>query len=354
MMKFNLRRLLVVLASASLVAAICVAAAGVAAQKRRRAPVRRQPMAKRGIDYSRFSHTTEKHRGECNTCHHAPTDNWKKASHFPDVADFPGHDACVRCHRPQFFRGAKPEICSVCHTKVSPRDDARFAFLNPMVPRQFLSEFPHDKHQDVIARFLKQGTNRVRVVTASFLRPAEDKHFNNCEICHLPQTKSFAAPAGGWPDAFTPDAATFKSAPDNHAFCFNCHWQAQAPTSDNCAGCHKLSDKPFTPESMPSRISIKFRHAREQHIAECTTCHINITKSTTLRGLQPDVPITACSECHNREGLRQDVSKELEAIDRNRDFVCSYCHTSNVGGRDAPASHYLIAGRPAVKRKEVK
>jgi hypothetical protein len=99
---------------------------------------------------------------------------------------------------------------------------------------------------------------------------------------------------------------------------------------------------------------MKFRHTREQHIAECTTCHINITKSSTLRGLAPDVPITACSECHNKDGLRLDVSKELEAIDKNKEFVCSYCHTSDVGRRDPPASHYLIAGREAIKRKDVK
>jgi hypothetical protein len=104
----------------------------------------------------------------------------------------------------------------------------------------------------------------------------------------------------------------------------------------------------------PLRISMKFRHAREQHTAECTTCHINITKASTLRGLNPDVPITSCTECHNKDGLRLDVSKELEALDKNRQFVCSYCHTSDVGRRDAPASHYLIAGREALKRKDIK
>lgn len=96
---------------------------------------------------------------------------------------------------------------------------------------------------------------------------------------------------------------------------------------------------------------MKFRHAREQHSGECTTCHINITKSATLRGLKPDVPITSCTECHNKDGLRLDVSNELEAIDRNRDFVCVYCHTSDVGRRDPPASHYLIASRQPMKRK---
>ncbi|MEO8435923.1 MAG: cytochrome c3 family protein [Pyrinomonadaceae bacterium] len=331
---------------------------GVVSGQRR--PARRvaspQP-PRRSVDYSKFSHATAKHQGACNTCHKVPTENWKKARDFPDVADYPGHDACVSCHRPQFFKGAKPVICSVCHTKVSPRDDVRFAFRNPVSPRQFLIEFPHDKHQDVIARIFRQfpTAERALFVRASFNHAslsADDKtkHYNNCEICHLPQTANPPVLATGWPDAFAPDAATFKAVPSSHASCFNCHWKSQAPTNENCAGCHKLAAKPSLAVSVPTRLSLKFRHAREQHVQECTSCHINITRAATLRGLKPDVPITSCTECHNKDGLRQDVSKELEAIERNRDFVCSYCHTSDVGRLDPPSSHYLIAGREPKKR----
>jgi hypothetical protein len=188
------------------------------------------------------------------------------------------------------------------------------------------------------------------------LRSADEKtkHYNNCEICHGPRTAPSVAPSTGWPDSFVPDAAAFKTVPTSHAACFNCHWKSQQPISGNCAGCHKLAEKPSSPSDTPMRFSMKFRHAREQHVAECTTCHINITKSNTLRGLKADVPITSCTECHNKDGLRLDVSKELEALDKNRDFVCSYCHTSDIGRRDAPASHYLIAGRDPLKRKDIK
>jgi decaheme cytochrome c component MtrC/MtrF-like protein len=342
--------------------AICLVGVGVSAQKqRRRTPVNRRPVIRPAtVDYSRFSHATTKHQGACNTCHKVPTDNWKTVREFPDVADYPGHDACVSCHRPQFFKGAKPAICSVCHTKVSPRDAVRFAFRNPAAARQFLIEFPHDKHQDVIARMLQRfPEERPRFVRASFTYSsfnADDKtkHYNNCEICHGPRTTVPVAPATGWTDSFVPDAATFRAVPASHAACFNCHWKSQQPTNENCAGCHKLSDKPYFAIATPKRLSLKFRHAREQHVQECTTCHINITKATTLRGLQPDVPVTSCTECHNKDGLRLDVSKELEAIDKNRDFVCSYCHTSDVGRLDPPSGHYLIAGREAMKRKDVK
>ena len=267
-------------------------------------------------DYSKFSHSTQKHKAACNTCHKIT---------FPDIKDYPGHDACVSCHRPQFFHGVRPQICSVCHSKTSPRDEVRYAFRNPAAKLQFDIEFPHDRHQDVIAllRFshAPQG-------------------YNNCTICHAPRT------------------TTFKAVPKDHGSCFNCHWKSQQPVADNCNGCHKLANAPYVTVEFPSRISAKYMHdgggEKKQHVGECTSCHINITKAASLRGLKPDVPITACTECHNKDGLRQDLSKELSAIDKNRSFTCVYCHEAKVGSQDPPASHYLIAERPPLKRKDIK
>ncbi|HEX6650405.1 MAG TPA: hypothetical protein VF075_12730 [Pyrinomonadaceae bacterium] len=284
------------------------------------------------VDYSKFSHATQKHQAPCNTCHKAPTQDWMKVSSFPDVSDYPGHDACVSCHRSQFFRGAKPLICSVCHSKTSPRDDVRFVFRNPATKSQFSIEFPHGKHQDVIALMRRPRQPFAFAHTAL-------QNYNNCTICHGPRN------------------ATFRAAPTDHSSCFNCHWKSQQPVADNCNGCHKLTTTPnVLPEAQ--RISGKFAHEgggeKKQHVDECTKCHINITKAASLRGLKPDVPITACTECHNKDGLRQDVSTELVAIDKNRAFVCVYCHAPNVGSLDPPASHYLIAQRTPLKRKDIK
>jgi hypothetical protein len=336
-MRVETSHFLLRLACASVaIALLCV----VAVSQRR--PVRRTTPA---IDYSKFSHATTKHQGECVTCHKVPTKEWAKSSDFPDVTDFPGHAACVGCHRPQFFKGQRPPICSVCHTKTSPRDEARFLFRNPFNLMQFSIEFPHDKHQDVIASFRKP---RVQLAFAHAFK-AQDDAYNNCSICH----KQSPVPEGHWADNFTPLPTTFKTSPTNHASCFNCHWKAQEPVASNCNGCHKLT-KPYAIQFAIPRISLKFMHEgggeKKNHIAECTTCHINITKATSLRGLKPDVPITSCTECHNREGLRQDVSKELAELDKDHAFVCSYCHTSNVGKLDAPLSHFLIAERPPIKR----
>src|SRR6266849_4390015 len=187
--------LLVVGVAIILAAGIYLPGPNAAAQRRklrRATTARSNPTA---TDYSHFSHATKKHQAACNTCHRVPTDNWKKVRDYPDVADFPGHAACVSCHRAQFFKGAKPTICSVCHSKVSPRDDARFSFRNPAASRQFLIEFPHDKHQDVIARMFRRlsAEERPLFVRASFTyaNPSADdktKHYNNCEICHSSRT----------------------------------------------------------------------------------------------------------------------------------------------------------------------
>jgi hypothetical protein len=239
----------------------------------------------------------------------------------------------------------------------SPREDKRLAFRNPLSPVQFVIEFPHDKHQDVIAKaqpkplFVgKSFFQRAGFRSSRAIADEPGKLYNNCKICHGQLETTPPAPASGWIDSFTPQPLTFKTVPVSHASCFNCHWKSQPPIRTDCGGCHK-PESPRLLDRHVNRISMKFRHGREQHGGECAACHINITKAATLRGLTPDVPITACTECHNKDGLRLDVSKELEAIDGNSNFVCVYCHTSDVGRRDPPASHYLIAGRQPKKRK---
>jgi hypothetical protein len=305
------------------------------------------------VDYSKFLHSTKKHQNACDTCHKIPTSGWQKASGFPDVTDYPEHESCVSCHRNQFFKGDRPVICSVCHIKTSPRDEARLVFRNPRTTPQFSVEFPHDRHQDVIAMLRGRPPRSRRLLAHAVI---DDQTYNNCTICHG-DNRTPSAPKSGWPDNFQPKAETFKAVPGGHDSCFNCHWKGQQPVAQNCTGCHKQNSTPTAVESA-SRISLKFMHEgggeKKVHVAECTTCHINITKSATLRGLKPDVPITSCTECHNREGLRQDVSKELASIDKNKSFVCVYCHTSNVGALDPPASHYLIAERPPLKRSDIK
>jgi hypothetical protein len=333
----------------------------------------RAPAAK----YSAFVHSSEKHKSlKCNDCHKSPT-TWTAKRDFPDVADFPDHEACVRCHRQQFFTrqamiGTGPAICTVCHVRAAPREDARFAFGKPnnsnqpakaKDERQFTIEFPHDQHQNVIALLAPTGAQRFRMqlgtqartlalqsnerasfVSVSFRQSADDKKpdYNNCSICHQTDMMSGIMPLPGTtlePAMLHP----YKSMPRSHDSCFNCHWKNQQPAADDCAGCHKPAAT-FIAELGRKRISAKFAHegGKGEHVAECTTCHINITRASTTRGLTPDVPVNACASCHRdskKTTYPKAVTIEAELDQFKKTGECTYCHTADVGKKKPPPSH---------------
>jgi hypothetical protein len=330
----------------------------IAAQTRRRRPrPTPQPASSAAPKYSAFLHSSEKHKGlGCNECHKVPT-AWTAKREFPDVADFPGHDACVRCHRPQFFTrqsivGTGPAICTVCHIRAAPRESARFAFGNPnnsnqrMKPkdeRQFAIEFPHDKHQNVIAAVLVRK-RELRFMHATYFRSdaIEDNKadYNNCSICHVTNANGVSSV---WVDGFAPATGTFKTRPHAHDACFNCHWKNEKPAADDCAGCHKPAAT-FIAATGPKRISVKFAHegGQGEHVVECTTCHINITRASSLRGLTLDVPINACASCHRdskKTTYPKAVTIEAELDQFKKSGNCTYCHTSDVGKKQPPPSH---------------
>jgi hypothetical protein len=263
---------------------------------------------------------------------------------------------------------------------VSPRDDARFHFRNPKTDRQFLIEFPHDKHQDLLALRPPSGESVVEVrllrVSLALSRPAiadpQKRTYNNCEACHEPWKPVVPPPDGSKGGAF-PAADTFKVHPNSHAYCFDCHWQAQKPTKDDCKGCHTLATVPLMAPVWPKRTSINFKHEgggeKKQHlISSCTTCHINITRAASLTDLKPDVPIVACKECHSQETgsgtgtplkckeLRGShvISDELRCLKADKNFACTYCHDSNIGKLDPRVSHFLVAKEIQYKRDDLK
>jgi len=358
------RRVLLIMVFAAAIAAITVA------QTRRRPPSTRpttQPQAPRGsaAKYSAFLHASEKHKGlACNACHKIPT-AWNAKREFPDVADFPDHDACVRCHRQQFFTGQAfsgtgPAICTVCHLRAAPREEKRFAFGKPNAAnqnpkpkdqRQFTIEFPHDKHQNVIA---SEGWHRLQSVSfESHHRlksmPLDDKKpdYNNCTLCHQRNDQVMVAPLVPTSDPSNLANKFFKTTPHSHDACFDCHWKNQKPVSDDCAGCHKAANT-FTASLAPKRISAKFSHdgGKGEHVMECTTCHINITRASTLRGLTPDVPIAACISCHKdnkKTTYPKVVTIEEEFAQYKKTNSCSYCHASEVGTKKPPPSHDAAA-----------
>jgi hypothetical protein len=261
-------------------------------------------------DYTKFSHATQKHQAACSTCHRSADKDWATSA-FRTSRIIPSHDACVSCHRPQFFKGARPPICSVCHSKTSPRDEVRYAFRNPASKLQFAIEFPHDK---------APGRDCVQLRFAH-----AQQNYNNCTICHASRT------------------ATFKAVPTNHGRVSTVigSRSSQSPPTAMAVTSLRLRTCRSPIQRDLDQVLHEGGGEKKQHVAECTTCHINITKAASLRGLKPDVPITACTECHNKDGLRQDLSKELVAIDKNRNFTCvllsrAECRKSRSAGESLP------------------
>lgn len=307
----------------------------------------------------RFSHATATHKKlQCASCHKVPTSNWVAARGFPDVAQFPGHAACASCHRRDFFVGNRPAFCAGCHTSAGPRSAPLFPFPVRSRSHEFATIFPHSVHQDVIAS--REPSEQDRSITyfirATFRRD-DPPRFNNCAICHETSTAvpkvAPRTPEGSRPMAepaaenFAPKAQFFKSMPQGHASCFECHYQGVKPVATNCAGCHRLT-QPHFPSEVVKRYSLKFDHADVNekgdlvHTRDCMTCHVRIAGNGDLQTLKDaDVPIMTCTSCHNHAtDLKSELDKRAESIEKKQPiFQCTYCHTTAVGAFAVPPSH---------------
>jgi hypothetical protein len=81
-------------------------------------------------------------------------------------------------------------------------------------------------------------------------------------------------------------------------------------------------------------------------VLECTTCHINITRANSLRGLTPDVPIAACATCHTdskKITYPKAVTIQEEFEQYKQTQACNYCHTPDAGRKKPPPSHDAAA-----------
>jgi hypothetical protein len=391
--------------TATLAGSICVRVSSSAAaepQRRRTTTQRRAPASTQRprVDYTKFTHATAAHRKDsCNSCHKSPSENWAQvrdaSAAFPDITDYPEHDSCLSCHRQQFFRGARPAICTVCHTVVSPRSGTRFPFANPAAAfirsekgkkevSEFAINFPHDVHQDVMARVPKRVDGDVRFVRAAFVQePAKTAKPNSCSVCHETYTAHpVAAPTPAPADAKAGAGAGFptlpagllKTTPTGHDSCFNCHWQdgGEKPVSTDCAGCHKLLPKdavrpalagkdadsqfaaragftdPFIIKKLLRRDTVIFAHEEERHREiDCATCHTRIPALSTLDEMTLKVPILSCgagSSCHIGAKPKKILNDEVDKKLADPNFQCAKCHY-NLGREKPPKSHLDATGK---------
>jgi hypothetical protein len=386
--------------------------------------VRQRPQPKRatgtrvppetGREYSRFTHNNPAHQQKCDSCHKFPSSNWKQIRKgdeaFEDVTDYPEHSSCLGCHRQQFFRGATPSICSVCHVDPSPRNSARYPFPNPRAIfdastkgqsefSEYRVYFPHEKHEGMFgqARPATEPDRGGRLVKASFQQqtaavgqetpPAKNSSCLKCHQDYKPQGESaeefVTTPPKDLPEnGFWLKKGTFKTAPQDHALCFTCHSQegGLTPAASDCAACHKLlspaqiaargeahgdfdpkmaaamgiTDKTML-EKWRRRDAMRFRHEWVLHAdLSCTDCH-NTAKINTLDVKGPEVPVLSCggagSGCHVTATSDEGGALNAEFDQKKSDaaFQCAKCHVL-LGARSAPDSH--IRALAEIKNKK--
>jgi hypothetical protein len=328
--------------------------------------------------FSEFPHNVQAHKKDCASCHKFPSPNWKtvraEKDAFPDITEYPAHESCLDCHRQQFFKGAKPAICSICHVNPSPRDSRRQPFPNPRevfdpspkgkrAVSDFEIRFPHATHIDIVSR-IRSSSTIFRNASFAAGRLAEE----SCAVCHKtiqPQGDSsdeyLTKPPADLGDAFWLKKGTFKSVPTGHTTCFTCHSadSGMTPSPISCGTCHVLKG-PQPPADFDPTLAARmgatervmldawrkrdsagaFRHEFSSHAElECSTCH-SAEKINTLDPATKRVTITSCAMCHLTATADDGgaLNFEVEARRKNASSQCVKCHVV-FGKMPIPQSH---------------
>lgn len=358
-----------------------------------RKPIKRSTATPSRVDYSNFSHRTVQHVQACETCHKFPSGNWKEVrvgdAAFQDITEYPQHTACMSCHKQEFFRGAQPVFCSVCHVSVSPKNSPRFpfpslgaAFYASSKGREFVSDFnikfPHDIHIELVSRVIPEikPDRGVRFVTTFFRQETKPKPDASCAVCHQTyQPQGYAAeefvtaPPKDLPDGtFWLKKGAFKTVPITHETCFTCHSvdSGLTPAPSDCNACHKLPTaeqlaqlhSDFDP-SVAATMGIvdkltlikwrkreagAFRHEWFSHAElSCADCHA-VASINTLEEKTKKVPIKSCGGpgegCHITKTIDDGgiLNYVIEQRKTNPAFQCRKCHII-FGKQPVPQSH---------------
>ena len=106
----------------------------------RQRQIRRRPSAPPSEAVNKYANFTHESHGKhakdrraqnlkCSDCHVIPSaatpDKIAAATKPSGVLSYPYHDSCLRCHQQQFYRGDRPAICTVCHSRVAVRLTSR-------------------------------------------------------------------------------------------------------------------------------------------------------------------------------------------------------------------------------------
>lgn len=208
---------------------------------------------------------------------------------------YPGHDACIQCHVPQFTT-QNYEICAICHKDVKTQGRA-------------LNDFPTER-KDYGVRFDGAGGRSQHQVHMKEALPNGQKV--TCASCHSAQGPNQSFPS--------------------HPECYACHTpgsgsRAQSAELSACSVCHPRPGEPNTEvkrlintrrnDALPYRFR-HVDHTRSLGGDSCAACHTvndQIHVASTATKEHRARPGFNCYECH-RSGGR---SKIVETS-------CGSCH----------------------------
>jgi c(7)-type cytochrome triheme protein len=219
-------------------------------------------------DYSKFSHTSDRHsRLACASCHQRADNS--------ATPRFPGHKACMDCHTAQFFTPGIP-MCNICHSSLS-SDNPPLRAFPAKFNESFNAKFDHAQHDTGEARpaagCAACHTNALRRGVAMTI-PARLTAHNTCYQCHTPG-KTSASGRDISSCATCHDLAPYRRTQTN-AVAFNVsfsHAEHGYKQRLNCADCHSLrAGLPQTKQVSSLRASQHFAPAR---VASCAACHNN-------------------------------------------------------------------------------
>jgi hypothetical protein len=210
----------------------------------------------------------------CDVCH--------KRDAATSQLYYPGHDACIQCHVPQFTTQSF-EICAVCHKDVKTLG-------------RVLLDFPAER-KDYGVRFDGAGDKSQHAVHMKEALPNGDKM--TCVFCHKSQGTNQAFPS--------------------HPECYACHTpgvnsRAATPQRASCAACHPAPGQPYT--EMRRLISTRRNDALAYRFR-----HVDHTRAMG----------NGCVECHRAEGSVHVISSATREHRARPGFNCVECHRA--GGR---------------------
>ena len=213
----------------------------------------------------------------------------RRSGIFPTLLDYPSHDALCPLSSPAVLQARSRQFALSVTRKYRRADAARFPFRNRGRPRTVYNiEFPHGKHQDVIASLRHGSGFGERARTLYWLDPLmlslRTRATTTARYVTVPIRRKWQHLGAAGLMVLVP-GPTLKSCARRPRGLL----QLPLEKSAACAGRLRWLPQPAAADypsvTVPKRISIKFSHEgggeKKNHVAECTTCHINITRAAT-------------------------------------------------------------------------